>query len=892
MSTKDQPLNLVLDGSKFCTLFRQKLNTTSVYLNLEKAPASDIPLEVQVIGTRDASPYFENFTYHTTSFSVLPGKKYMLWNTAPANANVRLEFDKPVEGVWSPDSVSEAGCIVIGDPKVNRGVANTHDETFESDTSFCTNWREKNTSSSVYLNLEASCSGLVSVEVWGCNDDGERNCTYRAPKFLLQAGKKYELYNVVYETNCSLAQIRFTLQPGQRVKGRWSPDYIPEADVIPVGGGGSGRLANTSDTDFAFTINGSAETESRAKLNNSSVYMNVTSLSGPVMVKIIGLGGRQDRENTTYKAEAYRIEKPGKYEMYNHVREHEHDFCLLHFEAPAGTTIAGKWSPDFAPDPNAVTLKGNTESGGKVELLPVTNPTKMINVKYISQNGIPTGCESVSAVMVLNHIGIPISTYDFITRWLPKQPLCNGPDPNCAFIGNPYSEHAFGCFAPCLRRAIAYCSMFVAPKVTTGTSLNDLCHQYIDNGIPVIIWATMGMRETRLGSSSWRINYVNEDAKYKKGDMFQWPGNEHCLVLVGYNSENYFVNDPLAGVGGYPRALLEKRFAEQGSQSVVVLKDEAPPKPVPMEDPVAKVEMTQKMSEQKRIVKTVEGALKVFRGISMGAGGVALIAGSEGFGTPLGAAGVAFGAASFHEGVGDIINAFEGKDEEALNIIRDYVFMGNHMVYDIAEFVVSTGIDLGSLYKRNNLAHIKFQPPTTAPAQKAAESGTWTLDPNGAVIYGRYYGEHALERMAPNTIEVRAALEKKALARHPYKGWKPGTKDFSDWAKAVKSEVNPRGIPPIVVEDTIRNTKGVLATCDPEKNPKLYKKLLEDPRLVYTRENVKIIVQKATGNVISVVPDDEWITAWKKLHPSAIDVLQDDVTFYMRDIKKLLGMKL
>lgn len=63
--------------------------------------------------------------------------------------------------------------------------------------------------------------------------------------------------------------------------------------------------------------------------------------------------------------------------------------------------------------------------------------------------------------------------------------------------------------------------------------------------------------------------------------------------------------------------------------------------------------------------------------------------------------------------------------------------------------------------------------------------------------------EHSLERMAPDTPQVRAELEARALARAERAGVKPGTKDFGDWW--AKNGPDPRGVLPSVVEAEIRN---------------------------------------------------------------------------------------
>lgn len=81
----------------------------------------------------------------------------------------------------------------------------------------------------------------------------------------------------------------------------------------------------------------------------------------------------------------------------------------------------------------------------------------------------------------------------------------------------------------------------------------------------------------------------------------------------------------------------------------------------------------------------------------------------------------------------------------------------------------------------------------------------WSLpaDGGGATIGGRWYTEHALERMAPNTPEVMALLERRALARARSEGLSPGTAEFGEWWS--KFGPDPRGVPPSVVEAEIAN---------------------------------------------------------------------------------------
>ncbi len=84
-----------------------------------------------------------------------------------------------------------------------------------------------------------------------------------------------------------------------------------------------------------------------------------------------------------------------------------------------------------------------------------------IDVPYISQKGkYPTGCESVSTVMLLRFLGFDISVDKFIQNYLDcrnfemRDGQLYGPDPKEYFCGSPYSEDDFGCYAPVICKAL------------------------------------------------------------------------------------------------------------------------------------------------------------------------------------------------------------------------------------------------------------------------------------------------------------------------------------------------------------------------------------------------------------------------------------------------------
>ena len=99
----------------------------------------------------------------------------------------------------------------------------------------------------------------------------------------------------------------------------------------------------------------------------------------------------------------------------------------------------------------------------------------------------------------------------------------------------------------------------------TGTSTETLLKKYIDQDMPVVFWACINMRK-EIPGPEWKL--------LDTGERFCWTSNEHCMLLVGYDEEKYYFNDPYDnnGVVGYPRTLVEKRHAAQHSMALGVLK--------------------------------------------------------------------------------------------------------------------------------------------------------------------------------------------------------------------------------------------------------------------------------------------------------------------------------
>jgi len=192
--------------------------------------------------------------------------------------------------------------------------------------------------------------------------------------------------------------------------------------------------------------------------------------------------------------------------------------------------------------------------------------SKQLPVEYISQlPELPTGCEITSLAEVLNYLG-----YEVDKEYLAENDLKMIDDLsgsfNSYFIGSPWSESGWGCFAPAITNAgNKYLTSIKSSKKAyniSGSTLSQLLAE-IRNGNPVIVWVT-----TRLDERT-----IFDNIEMDNGTIFKWPENEHCVVLIGYDlnsPQTVTVADPLAGVVERTYSQFNSRYNELGKRAVVI----------------------------------------------------------------------------------------------------------------------------------------------------------------------------------------------------------------------------------------------------------------------------------------------------------------------------------
>ena len=194
---------------------------------------------------------------------------------------------------------------------------------------------------------------------------------------------------------------------------------------------------------------------------------------------------------------------------------------------------------------------------------------------YDQSSGYATACESLAAVSLLRFYDIAIDPGEFITKYLPvadypvrgADGLLHGESPWEYFIGDPMKSNGYGCYSGAIIKAMEQ----IAPRraaVLRDVPLSELCEHYIDNGHPVMIWATIDMKPTREGNT-WTL---------PDGTRFTFIRPEHALILIGYDKSYYFFCDSHRDeeVTAYSKTAVETAYKAMHKQAIVVFNNPLP----------------------------------------------------------------------------------------------------------------------------------------------------------------------------------------------------------------------------------------------------------------------------------------------------------------------------
>lgn len=173
-----------------------------------------------------------------------------------------------------------------------------------------------------------------------------------------------------------------------------------------------------------------------------------------------------------------------------------------------------------------------------------TKKSAMIDAPVFAQlPELPAGCEITSLTMLLQYYGITKTKMELVAE-MPKDntPIKLNADGSPAFWGNPNigfvgdvtrKQRGFGIYHAGLFPLL---KSYIPEAIDiTGESF-ELFEQQVASGIPVLIWTTIDFNIP--------YKWVTWDTPI---GPIQTTYAEHAVLLVGYDENNVYLNDPLSG---------------------------------------------------------------------------------------------------------------------------------------------------------------------------------------------------------------------------------------------------------------------------------------------------------------------------------------------------------
>lgn len=213
----------------------------------------------------------------------------------------------------------------------------------------------------------------------------------------------------------------------------------------------------------------------------------------------------------------------------------------------------------LAPSENASVLINEA-------IVPETPKEVLLDVPLLNQMDYPVlynGCEVTSLTMILQYNNISISKND-VAAWLPSVPIVyeNGlrGNPNDAFVGDITGyDYGFSVYhGPIVALAANFVS-FDRIKDITGSSF-DAVLDALNNGYPV--WTITSTSYAPVDDMEvWQTPTGEVNVSY----------NEHSVVVVGYDDNYFYVNDPY-GIKNQPvdKSSFIASWEQFGSQAIYI----------------------------------------------------------------------------------------------------------------------------------------------------------------------------------------------------------------------------------------------------------------------------------------------------------------------------------
>lgn len=170
-------------------------------------------------------------------------------------------------------------------------------------------------------------------------------------------------------------------------------------------------------------------------------------------------------------------------------------------------------------------------------------PSAMLDAPLVRQlPELPPGCEIVSLTMLLNFYGIDKTKMEMVGELVKDPTPISWKGGAIAYWGNPYTGYVGDVTGKTRGFGVYHSGLFPTLQANVPTAIDltqsdfDAIERQVADGFPVIVWTTIDYAVPKT--------WVSWDTPL---GPIQTTFMEHAVLMVGYDEQNVYVNDPLSG---------------------------------------------------------------------------------------------------------------------------------------------------------------------------------------------------------------------------------------------------------------------------------------------------------------------------------------------------------
>lgn len=181
---------------------------------------------------------------------------------------------------------------------------------------------------------------------------------------------------------------------------------------------------------------------------------------------------------------------------------------------------------------------------------------------------LPTGCEVTALTQTISYYSFDVDKVELCDVFMPID-HDGYYTMNEAYLGDPHATNGFGCNAPVIVNTANDYFEYIGSDWyaidLSGISLEEVFYQ-VEQGRPVIIWTTIGQRET----------HAEFQFELGCGEDFYFNPFQHCVTIYGYDNDTgiVYIADPLEGNMEYDMERFERIYDVMEQQAVILVGNE------------------------------------------------------------------------------------------------------------------------------------------------------------------------------------------------------------------------------------------------------------------------------------------------------------------------------